>query len=221
MRALRFERRLRVPEAGSGARLAQGRAQHLHLLRAAYDRRTRNQIGDVAGRPVEREEGVRRSLQVSPGGFAPRTPLHAHSRGPLGPAPFAWLARRARSRKPLHAHLRGPLGPAPFAWLARRARSRKPLHAHSRGPLAPLRSRGSLAALARGSPYTLTCGGPWAPLRSRGSLTPFARCCITRRKSHDAHIPYASRRPEHYRRHAGANDAPSRGDAVHCRLRLV
>ena len=27
-----------------------------------------------------------------PRGFAPRTPLHALSRGPRGPAPFAWLA---------------------------------------------------------------------------------------------------------------------------------
>ncbi len=32
------------------------------------------------------------------GDFVPRTPLHAHSRGPLRPAPFAWLARDARSR---------------------------------------------------------------------------------------------------------------------------
>src|SRR5687768_5005270 len=32
-----------------------------------------------------------------PRGFAPRTPLHRRSRGPLGPAPRRWLARSAHS----------------------------------------------------------------------------------------------------------------------------
>jgi len=37
------------------------------------------------------------AAQISPGDFVPRTPLHARSRGPLRPAPLAWLARGAHS----------------------------------------------------------------------------------------------------------------------------
>jgi hypothetical protein len=37
-------------------------------------------------------------LGSQPGDFVPRTPLHARSRGPLRPAPLAWLTRSARSR---------------------------------------------------------------------------------------------------------------------------
>ena len=37
------------------------------------------------------------AAQFSPGDFVTRTPLHAHSRGPLRPAPLAWLARCAHS----------------------------------------------------------------------------------------------------------------------------
>src|SRR5687767_10669681 len=38
-----------------------------------------------------------RARFLFPRGFAPRTPLHARSRGPLRPAPLAWLTRAARS----------------------------------------------------------------------------------------------------------------------------
>jgi hypothetical protein len=41
---------------------------------------------------------TRVDLGSQPGDFVPRTPLHARSRGPLSPAPLAWLARCARSR---------------------------------------------------------------------------------------------------------------------------
>src|SRR5690606_6797583 len=71
-----------------------------------------------------------------PRGAAPRPPLHALSRGPRCPAPFAWLALLAVAgfapRTPLHALSRGPRCPAPFAWLALLAVAgfapRTPLH---------------------------------------------------------------------------------------------
>ena len=73
-------------------------------------------------------------LESPPRGFAPRTPLHAHSRGPSIPAPFAWLAHGVRSR------LRSSEGLRP---------SDSPTRSLA-GPLnRPLRSRGSLTAFAR------------------------------------------------------------------------
>ena len=50
-----------------------------------------------------------RSRLRSAGDCVPRTPLHAPSRGPLRPAPLAWLARCARSRGLLHRLLLGIL----------------------------------------------------------------------------------------------------------------
>ena len=38
-----------------------------------------------------------RHISVTPRGFAPRTPLHARSRGPASPTPLAWAHSRARS----------------------------------------------------------------------------------------------------------------------------
>src|SRR6185436_18616515 len=41
------------------------------------------------------------SGQITPRGFAPRTPLHARSRGPMIPTPLAWAHSRARSPREL------------------------------------------------------------------------------------------------------------------------
>jgi hypothetical protein len=49
-----------------------------------------------------------------PGGFTPRTPLHARSRGPRGPAPLAWRTRAARALLAAAWHSRSiPPDPSP------------------------------------------------------------------------------------------------------------
>src|SRR6188768_2332286 len=68
------------------------------------------------------------------------------------PAPFAWLARGARSRRSRCYDESGPIAQwsePPAHFLSRGFAPRTPRHAHSRGPRTPLRSRGSLAVLAR------------------------------------------------------------------------
>src|SRR6187399_1149183 len=65
VRALRHQRRLRMQPAGSRSRVAEGRAQRVLVLRAAHDGRARDQIGGVANQPVERQEGLRRFVQVN------------------------------------------------------------------------------------------------------------------------------------------------------------
>ena len=60
VRVVRSGQPLRVHAADPGARLAEERAEHLHAVRAAHDRRARND--DAAHR--RRAEGVRRSVQV-------------------------------------------------------------------------------------------------------------------------------------------------------------
>src|SRR4029450_297494 len=63
----RHERAVRVPEADPRPRLSQGRAQHLHVFRAQDDGRARDEIVVAADQPLERQEGVRRFIQVTPG----------------------------------------------------------------------------------------------------------------------------------------------------------
>src|SRR5262245_45731416 len=59
--ALRYQRHLRVPEADPRADLAEGRQEHLRGVRAEDHGRARDQVG----RADEREEGVRRPVQVT------------------------------------------------------------------------------------------------------------------------------------------------------------
>ena len=87
VRQLRHERRVRMPEAGARARLTQGRPERVHLLRATDDGRARDQVVGRAGQPVERQEGLRRLVQIGP----PNTrniDLAADPATPRGPTAF-------------------------------------------------------------------------------------------------------------------------------------
>ena len=60
VRPLRHERAVRVPAADPDARLSQGCAQRVYVLRAPHDRRTRDKIR----RSLQRPQSIRRSVQV-------------------------------------------------------------------------------------------------------------------------------------------------------------
>src|SRR5204863_7815966 len=105
-------------------------------------------------------------------------PLHARSRGPLCPAPFAWLSRCARSPTRGLRVLAGGLRPAgpPTRSLAGAPLPRAVRVALSLRSFANTgASRISRGASPRRTPHTLTRGGPSAPRRSRGSLAALVR----------------------------------------------